>query len=124
MTDIKPEYPKVINYMLTEGSKNIHKREGIELVEVIPGAFDINITDRVNGRLRHSLLRYNSGDDQIQIEIGNRNAYYLFDLIDLEKDLKKIRDYLMGERFLKVIAEKAVDYISWALEISNEKLYK
>lgn len=116
--------PKVIDYILYKDDPDRRKREGIELVEVIPGSFDINITDRVNGRLRHSLLRYNSGDDQIQIEIGNRNAYYLFDLIDLEKDLKKIRDYLMGERFLKVIAEKAVDYISLALEISNEKLYK
>ena len=55
----KPILPKVIDYVLIEDNEDVRKREGIELVEVYPGRWDININDRPNNkRMRFTEIRY------------------------------------------------------------------
>ena len=121
----KPILPKVIDFLLLSDSEDIDKREGIELVEVYPGRWDININDRpTNKNVRHSLLRF-TGDDELVMGFGNmRNGFSIDKPSTIEKEQlgNEIRMLMHKYKFCNTCIDKAIEYLLKAIECHKRYL--
>jgi len=121
----KPILPKVIDSLLLSDSENINEREGIELVEVYPGRWDININDRpTNKNVRHSLLRF-TGDDELVMGFGNmRDGFSIHKPSTVQKNQlsNEIRTLMHKHKFCNTCIDKAVEYLLKAIECHKRYL--
>ena len=117
--------PKVIDSLLLLNNENVYKREGIELVEVYPGRWDININDRpTNKNIRHSVLRF-TGNDELVIGFGNmRDGFGIDKPSTVQKDrlCNEIRTLMHKHRFCNTCIDKAVEYLLKAIECHKKYL--
>lgn len=111
--------PKVLDYLLVVDNKNINKREGIELVEVYPGRWDINISDKpMNKKIRRSVLRL-TDDDELAMQFGKSNKVFVIDQlseIPIDQLSDKIRTFMGKRRFCGTCTDKAIEYLLKAIE--------
>lgn len=125
----KPIVPKVIDSLLLLDSDNINEREGIELVEVYPGRWDININDRpTNKKIRYSVLRFTSNDELFMC-FGKLNKSFSIDKpSEVQKDLfgNEIRILMRKYKFCNTCIDKAIEYLLKAIECYKgyERRYK
>lgn len=115
----EPILPKVIDFLLLSDGDSIDEREGIELVEVYPGRWDININDRpTNKRIRHSVLRF-TGDDELVMGFGNmRDGFGIDKPSTVQEDQlgNEIRKLMRKYKFCNTCIDKAVEYLLKAIE--------
>ena len=123
----KPILPKVIDYLLLSNSDNVNEREGIELVEVYPGRWDININDRpTNKNIRHSVLCF-TGNDELVMDFGKSNKCFRVDKpSEAQKDLlgNEIRILMRKYKFCNTCIDKAIEYLLKAIECHKRYLNK
>lgn len=124
MTEVKkPILPKVIDYVLVKGDEDVYKREGIELVEVYPGRWDINIGDRpTNKKIRQSLFCF-TGDDELVIGFGNmRNGFAIHKPSEVQKDQlsNEIRVLMRKYKFCNTYIDKTIEYVLKAIELNQQ----
>lgn len=123
----KPTGPKVIDYLLVVDNKNIKEREGIELVEVHPGRWDINISDRpMNKNIRHSVLCF-TGNDELVMDFGKSDKVFSIDKpseIPMDQLGNKIRTLMRKRKFCSTCTEKAIEYLLKAIECHKKYLNK
>lgn len=123
----KPIGPKVLDYLLVVDNKNINEREGIELVEVHPGRWDINISDRpMNKNIRHSVLCF-TGNDELVMDFGKSDKVFSIDKpseIPIDQLGAKIRTLMRKRKFCSTCTEKAIEYLLKAIECHKGYLNK
>ena len=123
----KPIGPKVIDYLLLVDNENINKREGIELVEVHPGRWDINISDKpMNKNIRHTVLCF-TGNDELAMQFGKSNKVFVIDNpseIPIDQLGDKIRTLMNKRKFCSTCTEKAIEYLLKAIELHKGYLNK
>lgn len=123
----KPILPKVIDSLLLLDNENVYKREGIELVEVYPGRWDINISDRpTNKNIRYSVLRF-TGNDELVMGFGKSNKGFSIDKpSEIQKDQlgNEIRILMSKYKFCSTCIDKAVEYLLKAIECHKRYLNK
>jgi len=123
----EPIVPKVIDFLLLSDSENINKREGIELVEVYPGRWDININDKpTNKNMRYSVLRF-TGNDELVMGFGKSNKGFSIDKpSEIQKDRlgNEIRILMRKHKFCNTCIDKAIEYLLKAIECHKKYLNK
>lgn len=121
----EPILPKVIDFLLLSDSESIDKHEGIELVEVYPGRWDININDRpTNKNMRYSVLRFTSNDELV-MSFGRLNKGFSVDKpSELPKDQlsKEIKILMCKYKFCNTCINKAIEYLLKAIECHKRYL--
>lgn len=126
-TKKKPIGPRALDYLLVVDNKNIHKREGIELVEVHPGRWDINISDNpMNKKIRRSILRF-TGNDELVMQFGKSNKVFNIDKpseIPMDQLGDEIRTLMRKRKFCSTCTEKAIEYLLKAIECHKKYLNK
>lgn len=119
--------PKVLDYLLVVDNEKINKREGIELVEVHPGRWDINISDKLMRKnIRHSVLRF-TGDDELAMQFGKSNKVFIIDKpseIPMDQLGNEIRTLMSKRKFCSTCTEKAIEYLLKAIECHKKYLNK
>lgn len=119
--------PKVLDYLLVVDNKNINEREGIELVEVHPGRWDINISDRpMNKKIRRSMLHF-TGNDELAMQFGKSNKVFIIDKpseIPMDQLGNEIRTFMGKRKFCSTCTEKAIEYLLKAIECHKKYLNK
>ena len=113
MTEVKKLIlPKVIDSLLLLNNENVYKREGIELVEVYPGRWDINISDRpTNKNIRYSVLRF-TDNDELVMSFGKVNNCFVIDKPSkIQKDqlCNEIRILMCKYKFCNTYINKAIE---------------
>ena len=119
--------PKVIDSLLLLNDENVYKREGIELVEVYPGRWDINISDRpTNKNIRYSVLRF-TDNDELVMSFGKVNNCFVIDKPSkMQKDqlCNEIRILMCKYKFCNTYIDKAIEYLLKAIECHKGYLNK
>lgn len=119
--------PKVLDYLLIVDNENRNKREGIELVEVYPGRWDINISDKLMSKsIRHSMLRF-TGDDELVMQFGKSNKVFVIDKpseIPMDQLGNEIRKFMSKRKFCNTCTDKAIEYLLKAIELHKGYLNK
>ena len=115
---------KVIDYLLITDDADISKREGIELVEVYPGRWDINISDRpTNKKIRQSEITYIGGnEDTLFIHIGNVKTQFSIENVlttNIHNQCTDIRIVLKKYKFSAACIDKVIEYFLKAIEINK-----
>lgn len=116
---------KVIDYLSITDDSDISKREGIELVEVYPGRWDININDRpTNKKIRQSEITYIGGhEDTLFICIGNMKTQFSIENVlttDIHNQCTDIRILLKNYKFSTICIDKVIEYFLKAVEINKK----
>lgn len=118
MSDKKMIMPKVLEFMLITNDENVYQQEGIELVEVYPGRWDININDKpVNKRIRNSSIIYHANDSMVMY-IG-RSA---FSVDKLNNNFNELRKFFKSKRFNLTCLDKIIEYLIKAIDINKKYL--
>lgn len=119
--------PKVIDSLLLSDNENVNEREGIELVEVYPGRWDININDKpTNKKVRYSVLRF-TGNDELVMSFGKLNKCFCIDKVSkVQKDQlgNEIRILMHKYKFCNTCIDKAIEYLLKAIECHERYLNK
>lgn len=110
--------PKVLEFELITNDENVYQQEGIELVEVYPGRWDININDKpANKRIRNSSIIYHANDSMVMY-IG-RSA---FSVDKLNNNFNELRKFLKSKRFNLACLDKIIEYLVKAIDINKKYL--
>lgn len=121
----KPILPKVIDSLLLLEGDDTHESEGIELVEVYPGRWDININDRpTNKNMRYSVLCF-TGNDELVMSFGNmRDGFGIDKPSTVQKDqlCNEIRTLMYKHKFCNTCINKAIEYLLKAIECHKRYL--
>lgn len=118
MSDKKMIMPKVLEFELITNDENIYRQEGIELVEVYPGRWDININDKpANKRIRNSSIIYHANDSMVMY-IG-RSA---FSVDKLNNNFNELRKFFKSKRFNLTCLDKIIEYLMKAIDINKKYL--
>ena len=118
MSNKKIITPKVLEFVLITNDENVHQREGIELVEVYPGRWDINIGDKpTNKKIRNSSITYHA-NDSIVMYIGRST----FGIDKLNNNFNELRKFLKSKRFNSTYLDKIIEYLMKAIDINKEYL--
>ena len=121
----KPILPKVIDSLLLLEGDDTRECEGIELVEVYPGRWDININDRpTNKNIRYSVLCF-TGNDELVMNFGRLNKGFSVDKpSELPKDQlsKEIKILMCKYKFCNTCINKAIEYLLKAIECHKRYL--
>ena len=118
MSDKKMIMPKVLEFMLITNDENVYQQEGIELVEVYPGRWDININDKpANKRIRNSSITYHA-NDSIVMYIGRST----FGIDKLNNNFNELRKFLKSKRFNLACLDKIIEYLVKVIDINKKYL--
>ena len=118
MSDKKTIMPKVLEFMLITNDENVYQQEGIELVEVYPGRWDININDKpANKRIRNSSITYHANDSMVMY-IGRST----FGIDKLNNNFNELRKFLKSKRFNLACLDKIIEYLVKAIDINKKYL--
>jgi hypothetical protein len=118
MSNKKIIIPKVLESIVITNDENVYKREGIELVEVYPGRWDININDKpTNKKIRHSNITY-CANDSVVMYIGEST----FGIDKLNNNFNELRKFLKSKRFNSTYLDKVIEYLMKAVDINKEYL--
>jgi hypothetical protein len=118
----KPIVPKVIDFLLLSDSESIDKREGIELVEVYPGRWDININDRPNNkRVRFTEISY-FYDDTLHVSSNTSRGYLSGENLskNLTQECNELRAILKKRKYCNTCINKIIEYLMKAVELNQQ----
>lgn len=102
--------PKVIDYILYKDDPDRRKREGIELVELDPGAwYDINMDIKgTDNKIHRCEFRYNTSVNCVELNMTLRKKYYLDKPLE---NLDELRLFLKHSNFKPEHIEKIFEYM-------------